>query len=763
MIENKVLIVDDELHSRHIIHEYLKEFNKTSLEFANTPEQALTLCYTNLFQLIILDINLPRTNGFELAKQIHADSINGDTPFIFISAYFNDYDSMQKGYALGAVDFITKPLDEYLFKSKVKVFIKLNRQKEVIRQQREHIKQKYEELLEKEKVINSINKNLKEQVEEKTKSLNDKIGHLEATKMELLVVKNNLELIVDQRTQDLKSANKKLTEEIESRKQTQNKLIERDKELEHAQHISRVGSWRWNLNSDKVQWSNTAFSIFGLEPNQDKSISLMEILKRYVHPEDVDMITPLKDTIRRKKKSEQFEFRLVRKDGEKRYVQLMSCPVLDENRNVVAIRGTLQDITAQTINQLNLRAKEEQLKIALEAADIMVYDNYVEDGIIYISGNTEAIFGDNVKNFIKTENLKDYLNADTYLQFRKTFYQLLDGEMDSYEQEFKLVNKNQQEKYFIDRGKVIQKSTNGTVLRISGSMIDVTKARKIEQQLKQLNDHLEERVKSEIKKRENQQRALVQKSKLEALGELAAGIGHEVSHPLSVIGLTVNNILRKYGNNQTNPQYLFDKLTRIQENVDSISNIVKQIRIFSRDQKPDEPEALQINNIINQTAQLLSRQYYNHNIHFEVNLEPNLSLIMGDKNKLEQVVFNMLSNSKYAVEKKAKDLEVFGKKILVSTYQKNNRVIVDFWDNGVGIAQSDQEKIFDPFYTTKGEEGTGLGLSVVYGIVEEMNGSVKLFSEKGEYTMFRFSFPKAQVDVNKKNQMQKTEKNKVNS
>ena len=303
MEDNTVLIVDDELHSRQIIHEYLKDFKKISLEFASTPEQALSLCHTNLFQLIILDINLPRTNGFELAKQIRADSRNGDTPFIFISAYFNDYDSMQKGYALGAVDFITKPLEEYMFKSKVNVFIKLNRQKEVIRQQREQIEKKYGELLEKEKVINSINKNLEAQVEEKTKSLNDKIGQLEATKKELLVVKNNLELIVDQRTQDLRSANKKLTEEIESRKQTQNKLIERDKELEYAQQISRVGSWSWNLESDNVHWSKTAFSIFGLEPNPHKSISLKQVLKKYIHPEDVNMITPLKDTIRRKKKS----------------------------------------------------------------------------------------------------------------------------------------------------------------------------------------------------------------------------------------------------------------------------------------------------------------------------------------------------------------------------------------------------------------------------------------------------------------------------
>jgi C4-dicarboxylate-specific signal transduction histidine kinase len=258
-----------------------------------------------------------------------------------------------------------------------------------------------------------------------------------------------------------------------------------------------------------------------------------------------------------------------------------------------------------------------------------------------------------------------------------------------------------------------------------------------EDDLKELNLHLEKRVREELKKREKQQQLLIQKSKLESMGELAAGIAHEINQPLGGISMGLDNILFKLSINGMTEEYLRTKIEALFKDIDRIRQIINHVRVFSRDQKNLVDDQVDINEVINDSLSLISRQYHNHNIEITLNLSQVECLTMGNKFRLEQVFLNLLSNAKYAVDEKAVITEdpVYSKQIGISTHRDEKYVIAEIRDNGMGIPEKHLPNIFDPFFTTKDvETGTGLGLSISYGIVKEMKGEIEVESVENEYT-----------------------------
>jgi len=142
---------------------------------------------------------------------------------------------------------------------------------------------------------------------------------------------------------------------------------------------------------------------------------------------------------------------------------------------------------------------------------------------------------------------------------------------------------------------------------------------------------------------------------------------------------------------------------------------------------------------------MVSAQYENHGVIIETNLDESAGMITADKYKLEQVLLNLLSNSKYAIDEKAKRLNdgKFRKRIEIKSYKDSDFVYISLMDNGIGISSKIIDKIFDPFFTTKSEEkGTGLGLSISYGFIKDILGEIKVESVENEYTVFEISIPK---------------------
>lgn len=257
---------------------------------------------------------------------------------------------------------------------------------------------------------------------------------------------------------------------------------------------------------------------------------------------------------------------------------------------------------------------------------------------------------------------------------------------------------------------------------------------------------IEKQIVDEIKKREQQQQQLAQKSKLESLGNMAASIAHEINQPLGGISMGIDNIMIKLQEQNCAPDFLKPKVDSLFQNIDRIKNIIDHVRNFSRVQKPISLEQTNINNVVRNALSMLTVQFEKHGVELVAELDETIGIITADKYKLEQVMINLLSNAKHAVDEKAKSPMAptnYRKKIEIKTENKNIDVIITVRDNGVGIPNKIRDKIFDPFFTTKDEgEGTGLGLSISYNFIKDILGNIKVDSREGEYTVFEITIPK---------------------
>jgi len=154
-------------------------------------------------------------------------------------------------------------------------------------------------------------------------------------------------------------------------------------------------------------------------------------------------------------------------------------------------------------------------------------------------------------------------------------------------------------------------------------------------------------------------------------------------------------------------------------------------------------EKISINNSIRKVLSIIGQQFVLQNIKVELDFDDNLPMIIASNNRLEQIVFNMLTNARDAIEQKSQiNNEEVINKIQIRTIRENEYVVLTISDTGIGIPKSMQDKIFEPFFTTKEVgKGMGLGLSIVYGIVQSYGGSVQVESEEGKGTCFKYSFP----------------------
>jgi PAS domain S-box-containing protein len=231
--------------------------------------------------------------------------------------------------------------------------------------------------------------------------------------------------------------------------------------------------------------------------------------------------------------------------------------------------------------------------------------------------------------------------------------------------------------------------------------------------------------------REEMQRQLYQTSKMASIGELSAGVAHEINNPLNGV-INFAQLLK----DEERPRSEFEQqmIDGIIDEGERIAKIVRGLLTFAR---ADAHELGQVHfaDSIKTSIALFGRQFEKDGITVEIDLEPNLPLVRADGSRLRQVVVNMISNAHHALKAKADSHEP--KLFRISARRTGEIVRVEFYDNGVGIKREYLSKVFDPFFTTRRENGgTGLGLSVSFGIIRDFGGTIKVESEEGKFTRF---------------------------
>ena len=233
---------------------------------------------------------------------------------------------------------------------------------------------------------------------------------------------------------------------------------------------------------------------------------------------------------------------------------------------------------------------------------------------------------------------------------------------------------------------------------------------------------------------------LTQSEKLSSIGLLAAGVAHEVNTPLAVISSYTQMLTKQLRGNPEMETRLAPVLQKITQQTFRASEIVNGLLNFSRT-SGTEFVRIDLNQLLHESAILLEHQFKTAQIRIESDLSPTLPLVQGNQGKLQQVLLNLMLNAKDAMH------GVAGATLYLRSCSNEKQVIVEITDTGSGIEPDHLHRVFDPFFTTKTNpqagqhKGTGLGLAVSYGILQEHGGSIKVESAPGRGTTFRLEIP----------------------
>ncbi len=220
-------------------------------------------------------------------------------------------------------------------------------------------------------------------------------------------------------------------------------------------------------------------------------------------------------------------------------------------------------------------------------------------------------------------------------------------------------------------------------------------------------------------------------NKLKILGKLTAGLLHEIRNPLSAIKLNLD--LMKYYEKSV-PDEVNESVDDCIKATERIEDLIQNLLQYAR-KSNNVVELISLNEVVHNTVHLLNIKASKKNISIISDLDGNIPKLLLNENKLLQVLLNLVTNAVDACDNKGM--------VRIRTYSVNNEkgecVVLEVSDNGSGISDVDQKKIFEDFYTSK-PDGTGLGLTVCRSLVEEMNATLKFESELGTGTKFFITF-----------------------
>lgn len=252
-------------------------------------------------------------------------------------------------------------------------------------------------------------------------------------------------------------------------------------------------------------------------------------------------------------------------------------------------------------------------------------------------------------------------------------------------------------------------------------------ARSVEQIIERLRQSDEEREQAMLQMEHTQ--------KLSSIGRLAAGVAHEINNPLAIINEKAGLLQDIVGLEKDFPRRgVFEsQLASITAAVQRCKDITQRMLGFAR-RMDVKIELLNVNDMVRETLTFLEKEALHRRVEVVLELDAALPDVPCDRGQLQQVFLNVLTNALAAVSEG-------GRTVIRSRRRDADTVAVSFKDNGIGMDEETKKHIFEPFFTTKGEEGTGLGMSIIYGIVKRHGGDIEVESSPGRGTTITIILP----------------------
>ena len=400
-------------------------------------------------------------------------------------------------------------------------------------------------------------------------------------------------------------------------------------------------------------------------------------------------------------------------DGnEEVWVDRMFSPILDDNGDVKFIMESVRDASRViTLEKQSIHIRQYMDKV-IQSSPSAIISADRDGNILLMNQAAEDLFGYPMEEAIRTKNAEDFYPFGKAREIMK-----------------KLKNKS-----FGGEGKLT--ATRVDVVNAAGEVIPVEMtANLIYEGDKEVAStgifyDLREKIAAEKKLKEILIQ-IAQSEKMASLGQLAAGVAHEINNPLTGILLYSNLALERLDEKDLVQKYLESVL----DDTGRCRDIVKKLLAYSRQTSPTK-EIFQVNSLVSHSLNLIRDQELFLNITLVKEMSDDMMLIHADKNQLSQVIINLIMNAIDAMEKKGT--------LTFRTYRNkpDKKVYIEVSDTGCGISKEHLSKIFDPFFTTKETgKGTGLGLSTSYGIIKENVGHISIKETSPKGTTFLIELP----------------------
>lgn len=426
------------------------------------------------------------------------------------------------------------------------------------------------------------------------------------------------------------------------------------------------------------------------------------------------------------------EFSFVRKDGTELWALVSASPLPDESGAFSGALAMVTDITERKRAEEALRVSEERLRLAHKATNDVIWDWDVVQNAQHWNETGGAVFGwtDIVESPQTAAWWVDRVHPEDRQRVQDGFFAAVnDPGADRWHDEYRFRKADGAYAEVIDRGYVLR-DEQGKATRMIGAMLDITERKQAAEERRRFETHLR------------------QAQKMEAIGTLAGGIAHDFNNVLSaIIGFTELSFGKAP---QGSP--LQADLQQVLLAADRAKDLVKQILTFSR-QSEQVARPVQILPLLKEALKFL-RASIPSTIAIRQHLKTSSeSTVLADPTQIHQVIMNLCTNASYAMRERGGTLEVELSEVVISENDDpsaypgmapGNYLRLRVSDTGCGVDEETLQRIFDPFFTTKPrEEGTGMGLAVVYGIVEACGGGITVRSKPGEGSHFYLYFPKA--------------------
>ncbi|MFZ4528534.1 MAG: response regulator [Undibacterium curvum] len=710
-----ILLVDDELKDLFTLESMLGDLDQLEIVSCTSGDQALRHLKNREFALILLDVHMPKMNGFEIATQIRANPLTSHIPIILLTASSRE-DFQFQGYESGAVDYLIKPIEPLMLRNKVEVFAKLYRPQHTLLDNNQYMTH-VEELLAK-----------------RTSSL-ERQGY----KLQVLIVDDRLEnlLVLEAILEELTDVTliRATSGEEALRAVLQNdiSLILLDVQMPGMDGFEVAKRLHSNAVTSQISiifitagMSQYSAQLYGYE------LGAIDYMIKPIEPTIVkSKIRVFCDLCRQRDIIQQ----------QKKFLGVLSA----------SRAAALQHATTE-LNENLERYKHlaETQELATRAAELGIWDWNAASNHQVWTDRVYELFGISRDQFDgTTESWLQYVHPEDQPRCRTALKLALKNQQ-NFNIEFRIVLPDGSIRHLKNHG-MVSFDEHGNALRMTGVNYDITERKRAEEEIFQLTKNLEQRVKEKTEQLSLAMEQIFESEKLASLGGIVAGVSHELNTPIGNIVLaasTIQEMLMTLFENIEQKKLTLSQLQHtiadcnsaselLLRNANRSKKLIESFKNIAINQTSKSKRLFNLRQTVNDVLTTQGAALKSVKVRTEVRIAAELTLdsYPGD---IEQILTNLILNSiRHGFD--GKD----GGQIMIGAERQNDKVHISYQDNGIGIAPELHRKIFEPFYTTKfGQGGSGLGLFIVHNLIRgTLKGDISLESESGKGVLFRLIIP----------------------